>query len=62
MSKVSLEDMNGELVEVKAELLKVRDMLKIRDIEMEEQLQELQSARDQVGRADLTEIFVILVD
>ncbi|XP_050955049.1 myosin-11 isoform X2 [Labeo rohita] len=45
-NSVSLEDMNGELVE----LLKVRDMLKIRDIEMEEQLQELQSARDQVAQ------------
>ncbi|XP_016425356.1 myosin-11-like, partial [Sinocyclocheilus rhinocerous] len=43
-SSVSLEVVDGELVQVKAELLKVRDMLKIRDTELEEQLQELQSA------------------
>lgn len=56
MSQVSLEDVDGELVQVKAELLKVRDT------ELEEQLQELQSARHQVGPANLTEIWVILVD
>ncbi|KAK9952430.1 hypothetical protein ABG768_018270 [Culter alburnus] len=48
--KVSLEDMDGELVQVKAELLKVKDMLKIRDTELEEQLQELQSSRTQVSQ------------
>ncbi|XP_016145797.1 trichohyalin [Sinocyclocheilus grahami] len=46
-SSVSLEVVDGELVQVKAELLKVRDMLKIRDTELEEQLQELQSAHHQ---------------
>ncbi|XP_048014449.1 hyaluronan mediated motility receptor-like isoform X3 [Megalobrama amblycephala] len=49
-SSVSLEDMDGELVQVKAELLKVKDMLKIRDTELEEQLQELQSSRTQVSQ------------
>lgn len=62
MSQVSLEDVDGELMQGKAELLKVRDMLKIRDTELEEQLQELQSARHQVGPANLTEIWLILVD
>lgn len=52
------EDMEGELVQ---ELLRVRDMLKIRDTELEKRLQELKSARAQVGPADLTEICVILV-
>ncbi|XP_058624063.1 early endosome antigen 1 isoform X2 [Onychostoma macrolepis] len=47
---VSLEDVDGELVQVKAELLKVRDMLKIRDTELAEQLQEQQSARLQVSQ------------
>ncbi|KAL6474371.1 hypothetical protein MHYP_G00179320 [Metynnis hypsauchen] len=45
---VSLEEMDGELVQVKAELQKVWDMLKSRDTELEEQQQELQSARGQV--------------
>ncbi|XP_051741024.1 myosin-10 [Ctenopharyngodon idella] len=48
--KVSVEDMDGELVQVKAELLKVKDMLKIRDTELEEQLQELQSSHAQVSQ------------
>ncbi|XP_039514049.1 myosin-11-like [Pimephales promelas] len=46
-SSVSLEDMEGELEQ---ELLRVRNMLKIRDTELEEQLQELKSARAQVSR------------
>ncbi len=58
MSKVSLEVVDGELVQVKAELLKVRDMLKIRDTELEE----LQSARHQVRPANLTEIWLVLVN
>ncbi|XP_017569181.1 myosin-9 isoform X1 [Pygocentrus nattereri] len=45
---VSLEEMDGELVQVKAELQKVWDMLKSRDTKLEEQQQELQSARGQV--------------
>ncbi|KAI4874964.1 hypothetical protein NFI96_032968 [Prochilodus magdalenae] len=45
---VSLEEMDGELVQVKAELQKVWDMLKSRDTELEEQQQELQCARGQV--------------
>ncbi|XP_058264490.1 golgin subfamily A member 6-like protein 7 isoform X3 [Hemibagrus wyckioides] len=45
---VSLEEMDGELVQLKAELQKVWDMLKIRDTELEEQQHELQSARGQV--------------
>ncbi|XP_036433722.1 myosin-11 [Colossoma macropomum] len=45
---LSLEEMDGELVQVKAELQKVWDMLKSRDTELEEQQQELQSARGQV--------------
>ncbi|XP_067292565.1 paramyosin isoform X2 [Pseudorasbora parva] len=49
-SSVSLEDMDGELVQVKAELLRVKDMLKIRDTELEEKLQELQSAHAQVSQ------------
>ncbi|KAK2867305.1 hypothetical protein Q8A67_025422 [Cirrhinus molitorella] len=49
-SSVSLEDVDGELVQVKAELLKVRDILKIRDTEVEEQLQELQFAHNQVSQ------------
>ncbi|XP_007246656.4 interaptin isoform X1 [Astyanax mexicanus] len=43
---VSLEEM--ELVQVMAELQKMWDMLKSRDTELEEQQQELQSARGQV--------------
>ncbi|XP_077067086.1 uncharacterized protein LOC143720968 isoform X2 [Siphateles boraxobius] len=46
-SSVSLEDMEGELVQ---ELLRVRDMLKIRDTELEEQLQELKSTRAQMSQ------------
>ncbi|XP_051548132.1 myosin-9-like [Myxocyprinus asiaticus] len=42
--KVSLEEMDGELVQVKAELQRVCDMLKIRDTELEKQQQELQTA------------------
>ncbi|KAK7117727.1 hypothetical protein R3I94_023075 [Phoxinus phoxinus] len=45
--KVSLEDMEGELVQ---ELLRARDTLKIRDTELEEQLQDLKSARAQVSQ------------
>ncbi|KAB5565729.1 hypothetical protein PHYPO_G00244880 [Pangasianodon hypophthalmus] len=45
---VSLEEMDGELVQLKAELQKVWDMLKSRDTELEEQQHELQSARGQV--------------
>ncbi|KAL7858116.1 hypothetical protein AOLI_G00182180 [Acnodon oligacanthus] len=45
---LSLEEMDGELVQVKAELQKVWNMLKSRDTELEEQQQELQSARGQV--------------
>ncbi|MCI4381879.1 hypothetical protein PGIGA_G00257070 [Pangasianodon gigas] len=45
---VSLEEMDGELVQLKAELQKVWDMLKSRDTELEEQEHELQSARGQV--------------
>lgn len=58
---MSLEDMDGELVQVKAELLRVKDMLKIRDAEFEEQLHELKSANAQVGPPYLTGICVILV-
>ncbi|XP_072527657.1 uncharacterized protein [Salminus brasiliensis] len=47
---VSLEEMDGELVQVKAELQKVWDMLKSRDTELEEQQQELLSARGQVSQ------------
>ncbi|CAM4734808.1 unnamed protein product [Leuciscus chuanchicus] len=50
-SSVSLEDMEedmeGELVQ---ELLRVKDMLKIRDTELEERLLELKSARAQVSQ------------
>ncbi|KAK2834544.1 hypothetical protein Q7C36_015245 [Tachysurus vachellii] len=45
---VSLEEMDGELVQLKSELQKVWDMLKIRETELEEQQHELQSARGQV--------------
>ncbi|XDV52832.1 hypothetical protein PO909_021487, partial [Leuciscus waleckii] len=41
------EDMEGELVQ---ELLRVKDMLKIRDTELEERLLELKSARAQVSQ------------
>ncbi|XP_062848661.1 centrosome-associated protein CEP250 [Trichomycterus rosablanca] len=44
----SLEDVNAELVQLKAELQNVWDMLKSRDTELEVQQQELQSALDQV--------------
>ncbi|XP_051978691.1 trichohyalin-like [Xyrauchen texanus] len=47
--KVSLEEMDGELVQVKAELQRVWDMLKIRDTQLEEQQQELQSARSKAS-------------
>ncbi|XP_053496869.1 golgin subfamily A member 4 isoform X2 [Ictalurus furcatus] len=45
---VSLEEMDGELVQLKAELQKVWEMLKNRDTELEEQQHELQSARGKV--------------
>lgn len=45
---MSLEEMDGQLVQLKAELQKVWDMLKSRDTELEEQLHELQSAHGQV--------------
>lgn len=45
---MSLEEMDRELVQLKAELQKVWDMLKSRDTELEEQWHELQSARGQV--------------
>ncbi|XP_046715613.1 golgin subfamily A member 4 isoform X2 [Silurus meridionalis] len=45
---VPLEEVDGELVQLKAELKKVLDMLKSRDTELEKQQHELQSARDQV--------------
>lgn len=40
--------MDGELVQLKAELQKVWEMLKNRDTELEEQQHELQSARGKV--------------
>lgn len=45
---MSLDEMDGELVQLKTELQKVWDMLKSRDTELEEQQHELQSARGQV--------------
>ncbi|XP_047015855.1 interaptin isoform X3 [Ictalurus punctatus] len=45
---MSLEEMDGELVQLKAELQKVWEMLKNRDTELEEQQHELQSARGKV--------------
>ncbi|GAA6100269.1 centrosome-associated protein CEP250 [Tachysurus ichikawai] len=45
---VSLEEMDGELVQLKSELQKVCDMLKIRETELEKQQHELQSACGQV--------------
>ncbi|KAJ8407796.1 hypothetical protein AAFF_G00268400 [Aldrovandia affinis] len=48
--KASLQDVDGELGQVRAELQKVWDMLRVRDTELEEQQQELQSARGQVSQ------------
>ncbi|XP_062316718.1 golgin subfamily A member 6-like protein 7 isoform X2 [Osmerus eperlanus] len=48
--KVSLEEVDGELGLVKVELQKVWDMLRDRDSELEEQHQELQSARGQMNQ------------
>ncbi|XP_072258301.1 uncharacterized protein [Pyxicephalus adspersus] len=45
--KASLEEVDSELVLVREELQKVWDMLKSKDTELEEQYQELESARDQ---------------
>ncbi|XP_075064334.1 uncharacterized protein LOC142152032 [Mixophyes fleayi] len=45
--KVSLEEVDSELTLVRAELQKVWNMLKTKDTELEEQYQELESARDQ---------------
>ncbi|XP_040198881.1 golgin subfamily A member 6-like protein 22 isoform X2 [Rana temporaria] len=45
--KTSLEEVDSELVLVREELQKVWDMLKSKDTELEEQYQELESARDQ---------------
>ncbi|XP_068131775.1 rootletin-like isoform X2 [Hyperolius riggenbachi] len=45
--KASLEEVDSELVEVREELQKVWDMLKTKDTKLEEQYQELESARDQ---------------
>ncbi|XP_030621150.1 MAR-binding filament-like protein 1-1 [Chanos chanos] len=47
---VTLGDMDGELMQVKAELQNVWDMLRTREAELEEQQQELQSVRDQVSQ------------
>ncbi|KAG9341925.1 hypothetical protein JZ751_018242 [Albula glossodonta] len=46
----SLQEVDGELGEVKAELQKVWDMLRLRDSELEEQQQELLSARGQMSQ------------
>ncbi|XP_046890390.1 trichohyalin-like [Hypomesus transpacificus] len=48
--QVSLEEVDGELGLVKVELQKVWDMLRDRDSELEEQHQELQSARGQMNQ------------
>ncbi|XP_063782436.1 uncharacterized protein LOC134932184 isoform X2 [Pseudophryne corroboree] len=45
--KVSLEEVDSELTLVREELQKVWDMLKTKDTELEEQYQELESARGQ---------------
>ncbi|OCT89454.1 putative leucine-rich repeat-containing protein DDB_G0290503 [Xenopus laevis] len=45
--KASLEEMDSELIFVREELQKVWDMLKTKDTELEEQYQELESARGQ---------------
>ncbi|KAM4675963.1 uncharacterized protein O3C94_008594 [Discoglossus pictus] len=45
--KASLEEVDSELVLVREELHKVWDMLKMKDTELEEQYQELESARSQ---------------
>ncbi|XP_018408493.1 PREDICTED: putative leucine-rich repeat-containing protein DDB_G0290503 [Nanorana parkeri] len=45
--KASLEEVDSELVLVREELQKVWNMLKSKDTELEEQYQELESARDQ---------------
>ncbi|XP_053319702.1 uncharacterized protein LOC128491405 [Spea bombifrons] len=45
--KASLEEVDSELIFVREELQKVWDMLKIKDTELEEQYQELKSARGQ---------------
>ncbi|XP_073435636.1 uncharacterized protein [Dendrobates tinctorius] len=45
--KVSLEEVDSELMLVREELQKVWDMLKTKDTELEEQYHELESARDQ---------------
>ncbi|XP_066524922.1 centriolin-like [Hoplias malabaricus] len=49
-SPVSLEDTDGELVQVKTELQNVWDMLKSRDTELEGRQQELHSAQSQVAQ------------
>ncbi|XP_036391478.1 trichohyalin-like [Megalops cyprinoides] len=46
----SSPEVDGELSQVRAELQKVWDMLRVRDSELEEQQQELQSARGQVSQ------------
>ncbi|XP_029430967.1 myosin-9 isoform X2 [Rhinatrema bivittatum] len=47
LTEASLEEVDTELVVVREELLKVWDMLKTRDTELEEQHQQLESARNQ---------------
>ncbi|KAG7473459.1 hypothetical protein MATL_G00096050 [Megalops atlanticus] len=47
---VSLQEVDGELSQVREELQKVWDMLRVRDSELEEQQQELRSARGQVSQ------------
>ncbi|XP_066558117.1 myosin-7B [Amia ocellicauda] len=47
--KASLEEVDGDLLQMRAELQKVWDVLKTRDSELEEQHQELESARGQVS-------------
>ncbi|XP_062402509.1 trichohyalin-like [Sardina pilchardus] len=49
-SQVSLEQVDRELAQVRAELEQVWDMLRLRDSALEEQQQELQSARSQVSQ------------
>ncbi|XP_042199074.1 uncharacterized protein LOC121848075 [Callorhinchus milii] len=47
--KASLEEVDNDLFQVREELEKVWDMLHVRNSELEEQNQELESARDQVS-------------
>ncbi|XP_035250896.1 paramyosin-like isoform X2 [Anguilla anguilla] len=50
LSATSLQEVDGELGQMRAELQKVWDMLRERDTELEEHQQELQSARGQVSQ------------